>query len=123
MRVAFLFLLFICSTLLQGNTHQPFRHTASSVVHQSLSSKQLLILTNYTDHTDKREYLFSFESENEDEDISFSRKYTQIGLYFITLLAATFLFNAGTFNQQTPFAQHFPYKLSYIYLRQRVLRI
>ena len=71
--------------------------------------------------SEKRE---DFLGDEDDEDLTFSRKYFSQVKYFITLAYASVLVCLyHYFKNRLPFCRHLSYTASYKYLLQRVLRI
>jgi len=134
MKAFFIFFLSLIFLLLRGNdcAHaraqfdregyaQTFRNqqhdNSSSLIHNLTVSKK-------NAESEKQESIVSIESENEDEDLTFTRKYVVLAQFFITLSYTTFLLLLGNYlKNELPHCRHLSYTSSNKYILQRVLRI
>jgi hypothetical protein len=127
------FFLFLCFLLLKGydyasaGVHHAGPHYSSAhyieksnqVKFESTNQKFPVIISHSL--SEKKEELISLE--NEDEDLSFTRKYV-LADCILALIFAWFLLFPGTYlKKRLPFCWHLSYTSSYKYILERALRI
>lgn len=134
MRVAIVFLLFLCFLLLKGYGdvyagahHNRVGYILAGQIYKTQQKKSLIAnqgaqLMKNSNLNEKKEDLISVEDD--DEEPVFNRKYVVLVKYFITLAWASVLIHFySCFKNRLPFCKHLSYASSYKYILQRVLRL
>lgn len=133
MRVAVAFFLFLCLLLVKGHSDLYAKQNNSYPAGASITTSPRVKFGNtthefpffkYNSLTEKKEDFLRVETEDDEEDSLFARKYVLL-VSFFTAFVSTSVLDCfySYFNNRLPFCSHFSYTSSYKYILQRVLRI